>query len=239
MTTWRAWAALVLLAGTVRMADAQVPALERERGFVNVSFGAGLVKKTDDSAFVFPLFDEEARVGVTRSVAGGPFPDVTGGLWLTRKLGLAVSFNRFSNKANGSVDAQIPDPAFYDTLHAVTGSADGLTHEESWISVLIAFPLRSVSGFDFTLLVGPSLARVTHEVASDVAVPSTSSVALTLEQRTRDLVGGQVGVDVRRMMNRRFGVGFYARYSSAKGHLGAYHADLGGLQVGGGARVRF
>jgi hypothetical protein len=64
-------------------------------------------------------------------------------------------------------------------------------------------------------------------------------VTVTLENARRNLLGGQFGVDIRHMINRQFGVGGFARYSIARGHVASFNADLGGFQVGGGARLRF
>ncbi|MCC7007338.1 MAG: hypothetical protein IT184_00830 [Acidobacteria bacterium] len=237
----RCWCAGAIALAGLTVAARPVTAQDepRARAFVNVDVGAALTAKADDTRFVFPLYGEDASVGLARKIGRGGVWDLTGGVTLTQQFGVAVHYRRLSSSAAGALDASLPDPAFFDTAHSVTGAVESLVHEETWFAGLLAFRVLTRPGLDVTVLGGPAVVRVTHEVAADVTAPTIASVALTLEKRTRDLMGGQIGLDVRRMLGRRIGIGGFVRYSAAKGHLGAYRADLGGVQVGGGARLRF
>lgn len=150
---------------------------------------------------------------------------------------------RRSADADGTLTASLPDPIFYDRAQALSGSITALQHRETWMAVLLAYQLPAIASgkLGVMVLAGPAVARVKHEVLTDVAVDTGSGqVSASLSTISRDLLGFQVGADVTYFLLRNLGAGGYVRYSGAKGNLGpTLKTELGGVQYGAGLRVRF
>lgn len=212
-----------------------------DRLFINVNVGAQPRSVDDATHFGFDLFNETGSVDVARTVKAESFIDVTVGSMPLRNWGLAVSFIQLKAKSDGTLTASLPDPAFYDSPQAFAGTVSALEHQETWVAALVVYQLPRIYKVDLRVLAGPAIARVRHEVVTDVAVDSGSGqVSASLAILSRDLLGTQAGVDARYLFSKQLGVGAYVRFNAAKGNLSpTLKADLGGVQYGGGLRVRF
>ena len=234
-------AALGLLFGASSVASAQ--ALHwRDQTFINLDFGAQPKTASEATHFGFPLFDEQATIDVAQNVKGSSYFDVTAGTTpLGRTYGLAVHYRQRSAKSDGTLSASLPDPAYYDSPSAFSGTIPALQHRESWFSGLVAVRLLGLQKAELMALVGPSVVHVKHEVVTDVAVDAaTGQVTANLAILSRNLLGYEAGIDIRYPVMRLIGVGGFVRFATAKGHLGPdLKQDLGGLQYGAGLQVRF
>ena len=234
-------AALGLLFGASSLASAQTFHW-RDQTFINLDFGAQSKAANDATHFGFPLFDEQATIDVTQSVKGSSFFDITAGTTpLGKTFGLAVHFMRRSTQSDGTLAASLPDPAYYDSPAAFSGTIPALQHRESWFSGLVAVRLLGLQKAELMALVGPSVVHVKHEVVTDVTVDAlTGKVTANLANLSRNLLGYEAGIDVRYPVIRLIAVGGFVRFATAKGHLGPdLKQDLGGLQYGAGLQVRF
>jgi hypothetical protein len=231
---------LVLLGATSASAQRLV---WRDQIFVNANVGSQSKSQDYGTSFDFALFDEPGSVDLARTVKGGRFIDVTAGVTPLGRLGLAFNFMRRSGDSDGALTASLPDPIFYDRSQTLAGAVTALQHRESWLGLLIAYRLPAGPSDRINVLVmaGPVVARVRHEVVTDVAVDAGSGqVSASLSTLSRDLLGAQVGVDVSYQVVRHLGAGATVRYNRAKGNLGPDLAvDLGGVQFGVGLRMRF
>jgi hypothetical protein len=232
--------AMAMTLGTAAHAAAQSSAIT-DRVFINVNFGSQPKVRDDASHFAVNLFLEEGSVDVARKTPGGTFLDVTGGLQLKGPFGVAVNVMQRKADKDGTLSASLPSPFFYDEPQVLSDGISGLKHRETWIAVLASYELAALpKGIAVTLLAGPAVATVEHEVVTDITVDATTQqVQANLALMKRDLLGFQVGADVRWMLLRHLGVGGYIRYNAANGHLSATKIELGGMQFGGGVRVRF
>jgi len=96
---------------------------------------------------------------------------------------------------------------------------------------------------------GPSWFRVSQDVVTDFSFDETypydqaTFKAATVASATKSRLGFNVGGDATFFLSRRFGVGFTVMYSWADLSLpaGTNTVDItaGGLQTGGGLRMRF
>lgn len=221
-------------------ASAQTRA-EGDRVFVHINVGAHVRAQDQASQFVFPLFRETATVDVSRTISGSRFVDVTVGTTSFRRFGAAVRLMRRSAASDATLTASLPDPIFYDSPHAFSGVLSALGHDETSVAVLVAYQAPVSDRIAVTLLAGPVVTRVEHEVVTEVSLdPATGQVSAQLAHLSRDLIGLQAGVDVRYLLTRWLGLGASLGYQSTSGHLGpAVKVDLSGLQYGAGLRLRF
>lgn len=240
MRQWRVHVVCGLVLLCAADASAQT-APRKDRVFVNINFSAQPRSQDDASQFTFPLFREEATVDVARTIKGGGFIDVSAGAPLFRQMGLAVSFMRRASAADATLTASLPDPIFYDSPQALSGTLSALEHEETSVGLLVFYQIPLTPRLGVMVLAGPAVTRLHHEVVTEVSLdPATGEVSAQLAMLSRDFLGMQGGVDVRYLLARWLGVGGYVRYQSTKGNLGpTVQVDLGGLQYGAGLRLRF
>ena len=73
-----------------------------------------------------------------------------------------------------------------------------------------------------------------------VAVDSAAQASTTVANETGTAKGVHVGGDLARAFSDRFGVGVFVRYVAASVDLpSAAGVKVGGVQAGGGLRIRF
>src|SRR4029078_11057812 len=109
---------------------------------------------------------------------------------------------------DGTLSASIPDPAYYDSPAAFSGTIPAMQHSERWFSALAAVRLPGTKHLDVMALAGPALVHVKHELVTDVAVDgATGQVTANLANLSRNLIGYEAGVDVRYRVIRLLGVG--------------------------------
>lgn len=231
---------LVLVSATA--ASAQIPAW-KDRGFVNINFGGQTGSRDDSSHFAFTLYEEAATVDVKRSVGSGGFFDALGAARVWDNLALGIDFMKRSATGDGALTASLPDPIVFDAPRAVSSTVSGLTHDETWVAIPLIYVWPFTDKVDIMVMGGPSLAHVKQDTVSNVSVTEGATapqVSVTTTSETKSLWGVLVGVDVRYMLSKQFGVGGFVRYNGAHGHLSSDRKlDVGGFQVGGGIRIKF
>ena len=114
------------------------------------------------------------------------------------------------------------------------------------------FPLKD--NLDVFLYAGPSFYHVSQEVVSDLAIAeegppyTTIVVQPTIELRKKNSTGYNLGADATYIVytreSLRLGVGGFMRFTGASADLQindttSVETDMGGFQIGIGARVRF
>lgn len=236
-------AVCVALAALCAPSVANAQMLEwKDRGFLNVSAGVKTGAKQVETTLAFPLYDETATIGTTREVPDGLLWDVTGGYRVWKNLAIGVSVAGRTANGDGTTVASIPNPVFYDQPRSVSGTIADMKHRELWGSLLAVWVFPVTSRLEIMAMAGPTVVRVEHELAGGVTVAeaTTPVVKVALETVSKSVWGFTAGVDGRYMITSRFGLGAFARYSGAKVNLTPTTTlDVGGLQMGGGLRVRF
>ena len=113
------------------------------------------------------------------------------------------------------------------------------------------FPLKEK--LDVFVYGGPSFYHISQEVVADLAIAeegppyTTIVVQPTIEVRKKSTTGYNIGADATYIVytteSLRLGVGGFMRFTGANAKLDvngtAIETDLGGFQIGIGARVRF
>ena len=67
----------------------------------------------------------------------------------------------------------------------------------------------------------------------------TQTVNVTSESQQATAKGGNVGVNLNYLVRPNYGAGVFIRYAGGTAKLAAGSAKVGGLQLGGGLRLRF
>lgn len=237
-----AGAVLGMLLTGATAASAQIPAW-KDRGFVNVNFGGQAGSHDDTSHFAFTLYEENATVDAKHSVGNGAFFDVLAAGRIWDNLALGIDFEKRSAKGDGALTGSLPDPIVFDSPRAVSTTVAGLNHSETWVAIPLIYVWPFTDKIDIMIMGGPSVANVKLDSVSSVSVSETGNgpqINVTTSSVSKSIWGALVGADVRYMLSKQFGVGGFARYNAAHGHLsGDQKLDVGGFQVGGGIRVKF
>jgi hypothetical protein len=235
---------LILVAGA--RIDAQ-SVLSRDV-FISVN---GLFQVTgndfDDTATI-RVNAENGRLETDYDVGGGLAFDVSGGVLVWRSLAVGAGLTRFSTSTLTTIDAQVPHPFFFSQPRSVSGEFEGDRSElavhiqAKWIAPLSTRLLVTVFG-------GPSFFQVEQTIVTDFdyseSYPfdtATFSRAITNTQ-SESKMGFNVGGDVAYFFSNDVGVGGTLQYSGATVEMtvpsGTADVKAGGLQVGGGLRLRF
>ena len=204
--------------------------------------------------FGFRAYGEDARFTTATETAGGGLLDIGGSLLVWRELSVGGSYTQLTGSSSATVTGTVPHPIEFGNPRAITSQTLSLTHQERAGHVFGAWrvPVRQVEHLDVSIFGGVSLFNVTQGVVTNVTVseaggPPFSAVTVgqvqTGEHR-KNGVGGHVGVDVTYMFSDYVGAGFLARFAGGSVDLPAVTAgtvslSVGGLQTGGGLRVRF
>jgi hypothetical protein len=239
-------ASMLVLAATSVSAQTALPF----RAYVSVD-GArqGAADDFQDSA-VFTEHAEEGRFDTDYSVSSGPAFNISGGAMLWRQIGVGVGVSRFSRSTPVVFSAQVPHPFVFDQDRQVDSDIGGVKREELAVNIRASavFPLGSRT--QVMVFGGPSFFRVTQGIVTDFTFteeyPYDTATFANGETRNekQSKVGANVGVDVGYFFTPQIGVGGMVQFAGATLDFpsaggGTQEVKTGGLQAGGGLRLRF
>ena len=214
-----------------------------DKAFVNFGVGTQFNSQTVTADFSYPLYDEIGTAQVSHPIKNGAIFDATGGVRIGKRWGAALNLFGRSGSAPGTVTASVPDPVLFDHPRLVTSTLPKMTHHEFWIAPLFVYVLPLKEKVDLMVMVGPALAKLTHDLATSVAITegaTAPSVAVGVTTLHHSYITFEVGADVRYLLTKNVGVGGFFRYGGTKANVSStLKVTLGGVQVGGGIRVRY
>jgi len=243
---------LLALAAAVP-AEAQrkpVPRPFVERGFVTL--GAGVQASPDDLTDRV-LFEQNAETGTIDAEypgRAGLLVDVTAGLRIRGRMGMAVGLGRATRSGPARVTAAIPHPFFDDQPRTVSGEAGDVSRTETVLHTQLYYDLRPRGAWRLRLFAGPSYFNVEQEVVTDVQAAEvypydTAEFRSAATARAKgSAIGVNAGLDAARMFTRRTGVFGSFRYAIASVDVdvpGSRNVSTngGGVQASVGLRVLF
>ncbi|MGQ0735696.1 MAG: outer membrane beta-barrel protein [Acidobacteriota bacterium] len=248
-----ALAACVLV--TMNAPDAAAQGIQSwlDRGYLNVNVGFEQASETLSDTATFRLYDENGTKGVASAIDSGTLFDVSIGARVWENVSVGLGYHRGTSSGEAAVTASVPNPLFFGRNRNATAVVDGLDRTEYAFHLQIGYMMPVHEKLDVHVFGGPSLFRLRQDVVGDVtfaeqAFPFTNVDAIAvLAERPASATGVNVGVDVTYHLydttNAKFGVGGFLRYTAAKADIvileNAVESDLGGIQVGLGARIRF
>lgn len=239
---------IVLLAGG-STAGAQTRPVD-PRGFVSVDGGyQGTAADFRDSV-AFELHAEEGQFDASYDVEPAPVIDVRTGFRLWRRLGAGVGMTRYNRQSAAGIEARLPHPFFFDRPRSIAGSGAELTREELGVHVQAIWMVSAGDRVTVAVFGGPSFFTVTQDLVQKVrfreSYPFDSAEFTGIRKQTRRerATGFNAGLDLGFFFSRHLGVGAVLRFSRASVNFSRadqdqISIDAGGLQGGGGLRLRF
>jgi hypothetical protein len=256
VTFLRVAACLYVLSFTAWPAAAQ----SLERGYIDVNFGLAVAASDAfEAAALFPYDGiEDTRFDAAYSLPRGASFDFGGGVMITPFVGVGVSFSGTAHEESADFAIEVPHPRFVNAY----GGDEAFTEEklqrvEGGVNVQGMFVLPTGSDLRVRVFGGPTYFRVRQDLIDQVNYLQNSGVFTTLNQIDITTFtaneyeatgwGFNVGGDVSYFFTRVFGVGGFGRYSRGTAALddvdveatGVEEFKAGGLQVGGGIRLKF
>mgnify|MGYP003575777796 CR=1 FL=1 len=235
--------ALGLCAGLALCAvpvHAQTPTPSTEPFFLNVNVGGQLATRTINAVARKTVYDETATLTSSQAIGPGLVGDFDGGYRIRQDFfaGLLVSF--FSNSSDATTSASIPDPVFFNRPKTVTGSTSGLKRSEVAIAPHVTWARTLTDNFDITFSGGIAFIRLSQDIVGNFDVTPPQNVVILQTSEKANGVGPLAQVDLVYNVKTRWGVGGYLRYAGASVDLPSQaDANVGGMQAGGGIRLRF
>lgn len=228
----------------------------QDHGFLNVNYSVqGKQENTISTERTFSLYDETARVTSSQVFeTGGSLPDFSAGIRIFGNVGIGAAYNQLSSESDGSVAARVPHPLVYDQLRSANASLTGLKTAQKAFHLMAFFVLPLSDKFDVTVSAGPTffsleqdtIDAASAQIAADVAPYTTVSLTSVNKVTTKEnKTGFNVGADATFKFTRFLGVGAFVRYAKTTfeftptGLSNAISIDAGGIQYGGGVRIRF
>lgn len=228
---------------------------DESRFFLSVSGAFEPGSQTYSADGDFPLYDETGRVNVSSpDLSSGAVLDFGVGARVTGNFLVAANFHRTSSTDEATVSGQAPHPIFFDRPRVFSATVSDLKRSEQALHLSVGYRLGLTDKLDLQILAGPSQFRFSQEVVGEVIITETGSsfaaVNATYEQlrRKKNAWGGHVGGDLSYAFYQSdmtsFRLGAYVRYAGASSEFEVIRGTtvstkLGGIQFGGGLRVRF
>ena len=247
-------AVCALLALTAREASAQSLQNWTDRGYFNFNAGFESTSGTLNDATTFRLYDEDGTKTVEHGVDSGAFIDFSVGGRVWRNVSVGIGFHREATTSQAAVTASVPNPQVFNRNRSVAVVADDLGRTERAVHLSVGYMIPLNNNLSVHVYAGPSFFRLSQDVVSDVtfveqppAFTSVSATAVFSEQK-KSVTGAHFGGDVSYILYEnasvKLGGGAFLRWAGATAGvpiLGTteIESDLGGLQIGFGARVRF
>jgi hypothetical protein len=217
-----------------------------------VFFSAGILFQVNSNDFTDTATirrnAENGRLETAYDVGGGLAFDVSGSYLVWKQLAIGVGLTLFSSSTTTTIDAQVPHPFFFNQPRTVTGEFDG-DRSETAVHIQAKWLVPVNDKMLVTIFGGPSFFTIEQDIVSDFEYSesypfdtATFTRAIAASQ-SESAVGVNVGGDVAYFFTPNVGVGGTVQYSGATVEMtvpsGTADVKAGGLQVGGGLRLRF
>jgi hypothetical protein len=219
-----------------------------------VTISAGASAQPSKTSFTdvttFPYFAETARTEGSYRVGNGVLFDIGGTVRLWRGLGLGVGVTRATRDADTETNGSFPHPFFFNRSRTGTWSASSLERSELGVHISAAYQVVNAPRLAVSLFGGPSLFNFEQVVVDDVEVIQsypfdTVDARLVTGSIDGSAAGFHAGFDVAWFFSRHIGVGGLVRFTRAMkkdvriGEGDPFDLEVGGVQGGGGIRLRF
>lgn len=222
-------------------ASAQVASPATEKFYVNVNVGGQLADRTLGSSTSQAVYGETATLTSSQPVAKGMTFDFGGGYRIWHDLYVGIVVTRFSDTADATYTASVPDPVVFGRPRTVTGTETTLDRSEIGFNPHVTWVRPLTDKFDIALGVGASFITLKQRLVNNFQVPVGSQAVVPLiGEETATGKGVFAQADFIYSLAARYGVGGFIRYAGGKADLpSSPDHNVGGMQAGGGIRLRF
>ena len=223
----------------------------RNRVVLHVNGGLQWGEEAFRRTFGFRAYGEDARFDEAHQSTGGGLLDVGGSWTIWTQLSLGASYTQLSKADSTVLTGRVPHPTSTNAPRTIDPQTLALVHQERATHVFAAWAVPLDEKMTLSLFGGPSFFALTQGVVTGVHLseiggppwPEVRVGDVSSGEFKKNGVGVHAGVDFRYMFTRWLGIGGFVRYSKASVDLvsaeGNRPLDVGGVQSGGGLRVRF
>jgi hypothetical protein len=240
---------LLLPASLLEAQSEDAGAGRRFRAVLNGAFAPGSL--AFDESRRFTEFAETATLDASYKDDAGPGLDVGLQFNFTRNLGVLAGLSKLNRSGGGTFNASLPHPFFFNQFRRAEGRFDGFDYLETALHLdLVAS--RARGPLEFAVFAGATRFNVKTDLVDTLQYSHSypyDSVTITGVPKKRHSqtptgfnVGGRVDYALGRA--KRVGLGLQLRYSRASAEFApaegsSVKLDVGGLQLGVGARLFF
>lgn len=239
-----------VLAGAVN-ANAQTGTWA-DRGYVNIGFGVESGSSSITETVNAVVYEEAGTYTSSTTWTSGSLLDAAFGVRVWRNLTVGVGYHQEENDTDGQLTGSIPSPIFFNRPRQFEHD-ENLERKEKAAHLMIGWVLPFNEKLDVMIYGGPSFFRLEQEAISEVrfgeqgAPFTTVVVTVDTETRKKSLTGFNAGFDATYILwsndDLRIGAGGFLRFTQAKGNIlmltSEQETEVGGMQFGFGARIRF
>lgn len=226
-----------------------------DRGYVNIGFGveSGSSSLADTQNLV--IYEEAGTINSSTTWTSGSLIDAGFGLRVWRNMTVGISYHQEENDTDGAVSGSIPSPIFFNRPRQFSQDVV-LERKERALHLVFGWVLPFNEKLDVMVFAGPSFFRLEQDGIEPLGnndigesgAPFTE-VVLDVDATTRkkSLTGYNVGADATYILwsndDVRVGAGGFVRFTQATGNImqltTEQSTEVGGVQFGFGARIRF
>ena len=238
------------LVGLASPASAQFDVLEG-RLWVYGNGGYQVGEDTVNRTFTFRAYGEDARFEETHETKAGGLFDVGGSLRVWEELRVGVSYSQLTKSDSTRLTGSVPNPIAVNAARAIPPQDLSLAHEERATHVYAAWVVPITDKLDVAIFGGPSFFNLRQGIVTGVEItevsgppwPEVEVAGVTTGEFKKNGIGLHVGADVSYMITPNFGLGGFLRFAQGSIDMpsagGGQPLNVGGVQMGGGVRVRF
>lgn len=193
---------------------------------------------------------EPSKITTTYPVKAAPGFDIGAGVKVWESLAAGVIYSRFTQTNTADISGNVPHPFFYNQSRTLTGQATDLSREESAVHIHAMYLVPAGDKLVIGIFGGPTWFQVKQDFVAQANYTETypyttvafKSADVTNVSATK--LGFNAGVDAMYFFTTSVGVGGNVRFSKATIDFtspggNTVSVEAGGVQVGGGLRLRF
>jgi hypothetical protein len=239
-----------VFAGTTRQVSAQ-GGTWADRGYINVGWGVESGSSAMTDSRTGTVYEETATVTSSSTFSSGSLFDLGVGVRVFRNFTAGVFYHQEQNDTEGRLTGSIPSPVVFNRPRTLDQAVPGLERKEKAVHLQIGWVVPINEKFDVLVYGGPSFFRLEQDVVSNVsfgegnnnAVVATPSITTRKKSETGYNVGADATYIVWQNDSVRIGAGGFVRFTQASTDVDMLSTpqptDVGGVQFGFGARLRF
>lgn len=214
-----------------------------------LDFGGGYRVTTSSftQSITFEQYSETGSLTTSYVIARRPVADAGIMVRLWRQLAVGTVATYLHDSETAHVNALIPNPLVFDQPRQISGPV-AVSHTDLAVHFQAAYWMQPTRRLEISIAGGPSTFRVTQYFVSDVAYSQTfpyttatfEGASVVRERKT--VLGGNIGAQVGWRLARHFSVTAGTRFARASATFAGTSAQsiaVGGLDMGGGIRLRF
>jgi hypothetical protein len=218
---------------------------------LNGAFEPGDEEFTDDGQFT--LYDETGRITVSGRSSTGALLDMGAAVRVSGRFTLGLTGQRGASADEATVTGQAPHPIFFNRPRSFSVTVPETKRIEQALHFSAGALIQLTEKLDVHVYGGPSQFRFSQQVVGEVVITEAGgtftavNATPTIVARKRNVWGGHIGADfsypVAQIGNGTFRLGAFLRYAQASSEFqvvsNTVSTKVGGVQMGGGVRVRF